>query len=43
MTMVQMPNINGVIPSRGVHGSGLCPTQTRPKFFGWVKNKIETD
>ena len=28
---------------RGVHGSGLCPTQTRPEWGGWMKNWPETD
>ena len=26
------------ITARAVHGSGLCPTRTRPDFIGWEKS-----
>ena len=32
-----------IFRTRGVHKSGLCPTQTRPETFEWVKTEPKTD
>lgn len=31
------------LASRVVHGSSLCPTQTLPKKFEWIKMEPKTD